>query len=850
MLTTPARWGWAAWGALLVLASLALGLTRLVIGAAELQRLLRRSRIIDDLSLAEAIDLLRAEMSCLRKVQVRESAELVSPAAIGWRKPVILLPTDWRTWDEPERRAILSHELAHICRDDFAAGLVAQLSLSLHFYNPLAHWLASRVRLEQELAADAWGARLTGDRPSYLTTLARLALRQDSRAAWPARAFLPSRGTLARRIEMLRDTRFVRPDSLSTKVRVSTIATIAAAGLFVAGLRSPLATPAALAQSPRPAPASASAPDPAPPPAASGLVAAKADTSPFDLSKLPVDARLVVGIQPAALLRHPELKKLLDDLKDSEPFRTLFIVSPEVIQQVLVFWEQPIDNPGQPPLRSSLSRPSGFIIRTTQPQDWKTRVSSLIDSPEQTTHEGRSYIRSGRRPGELCGFAPDDRTLILASEDLIRLVIEDQDAQVSVTHPWKDIWNQVAEGDHRPQLVLAMETRWLRRRLAKSRVSDPGNPPPTLAGLSLEPLSPLFEKVQAYVMGVDFSQGMQVTVVAETGTESNAKSVVETAQAVLTLTRNSARSMNHDRRSDSAEANLGAERLQRWALEMLEKARLQPEGHVVRLTASADLKVADLVKFLTPGVIAARASAQRAVSMNNLKQIGLAFHNYHAQYDRFPSPTMFGGQSGKVPYSWRVALLPLLDQQELYNQYNFNEPWDGPTNRALLDKMPAVYAYPGLDGRPSSTTESAYFVLTGPGTALSTDSPTSGAGMAAEMGAGIVAGANAGENAPPARGATAPPAPTVPQLSLITDGTSNTLLVVEAKRAIPWTKPEDIPFAPDQPLPKLGGFALRGFDALFCDGSVRFIMDSIDENVLRALITRAGGEIISLDRMP
>jgi hypothetical protein len=228
--------------------------------------------------------------------------------------------------------------------------------------------------------------------------------------------------------------------------------------------------------------------------------------------------------------------------------------------------------------------------------------------------------------------------------------------------------------------------------------------------------------------------------------------------------------------------------------------------------------------------------------MNNLKQIGLAFHNYHAQHDRFPSPTMFGGQSGKVPYSWRVALLPLLDQQELYKQYNFNEPWDGPTNRALLDKMPAVYAYPGLDGRPSSTTESAYFVLTGPGTALSTDSPASGAGMAAEMEGGIAAGANAGANAPPA--------PTVPQLSLITDGTSNTLLVVEAKRAIPWTKPEDIPFAADQPLPRLGGFASRGFDTLFCDGSVRFILDSIDENVLRALITRAGGEIISLDQMP
>ena len=68
------------------------------------------------------------------------------------------------SWDDRERRAVLAHELAHIRRDDYLAGLAAQVSLALHFYHPLVHALAGRLRLEQELAADAWGARLSGGR--------------------------------------------------------------------------------------------------------------------------------------------------------------------------------------------------------------------------------------------------------------------------------------------------------------------------------------------------------------------------------------------------------------------------------------------------------------------------------------------------------------------------------------------------------------------------------------------------------------------------------------------------------------------------------------------------------------
>jgi len=81
----------------------------------------------------------------------------------------------------------------------------------------------------------------------------------------------------------------------------------------------------------------------------------------------------------------------------------------------------------------------------------------------------------------------------------------------------------------------------------------------------------------------------------------------------------------------------------------------------------------------------------------------------------------------------------------------------------------------------------------------------------------------------------------------VTDGTSNTILAVEAQRDVPLTKPEDIPFDPKLPLPQIGGFTPDGANVLFGDGSVRYIRKTISPAALKALITRAGGEVISSD---
>lgn len=208
---------------------------------------------------------------------------------------------------------------------------------------------------------------------------------------------------------------------------------------------------------------------------------------------------------------------------------------------------------------------------------------------------------------------------------------------------------------------------------------------------------------------------------------------------------------------------------------------------------------------MTPAIVAAREAARRQEAVNNLKQIMIAFWNYNDVHGHFPAPVGVG-PDGKTLHSWRVEILPFIEQQELYKRYKMDERWDSENNKQVLAQMPSVFRNPQAD---PAKLEANYFVLVGSATALG---PKDGKGT---------------------------------KLQEITDGTSNTIAVVEAKRATPWTKPEDIDYDPAKPLPRFGGWNPGGFWTAFCDGSVRFLSDSVDQQKLHAYITRAGGELIT-----
>ena len=223
---------------------------------------------------------------------------------------------------------------------------------------------------------------------------------------------------------------------------------------------------------------------------------------------------------------------------------------------------------------------------------------------------------------------------------------------------------------------------------------------------------------------------------------------------------------------------------------------------------------------LTPIALAVALPAlglaeQDGRSINNLKQIGLALHNYHSANNKFPADVV--DKDGKPLLSWRVRILPYLGQQALFNEIHQDEPWDSPHNKALIARMPAVFDVPGSAGEPGMT---HYRGFSGEHTIFD-PKVAEGVGIAS-----------------------------------ITDGTSNTIGVVEAREAVPWTRPEtDIPFGGDPTKldailalrGELGGHFPGGFHALMVDGSVRFIKESVNPAVLRAIITRNGGEVVSSD---
>jgi hypothetical protein len=230
----------------------------------------------------------------------------------------------------------------------------------------------------------------------------------------------------------------------------------------------------------------------------------------------------------------------------------------------------------------------------------------------------------------------------------------------------------------------------------------------------------------------------------------------------------------------------------------------EPKGDQVVVTLDGPPPA--LTGWVAQGTNRIRAAAARAQSTNNVKQIGIAFHNYHDTVGRFPAQAICDKQ-GKPLLSWRVAILPYVEQEALYKEFKLDEPWDSEHNKKLIARMPKTYASPASKKLDGHTT---YLVPVGKETVFTGD-------------------------------------PKGLKINDITDGTSNTIFLVEANddSAVIWTKPDDLVVDPKDPLKGLIGHYPQGFVAGFADGSVRFISKSVDLKNLWAMFTRNGGETIS-----
>ena len=233
---------------------------------------------------------------------------------------------------------------------------------------------------------------------------------------------------------------------------------------------------------------------------------------------------------------------------------------------------------------------------------------------------------------------------------------------------------------------------------------------------------------------------------------------------------------------------------------------IDSHGVVPSIGTALPIVAATTGALMVTQVGVARGAARRTQNRNNLRQLALAMHNFHDTSNRFPA-RVIADESGKPGLSWRVQLLPLLGEQALYDEFHLDEPWDSEHNKALIKRMPPVYGSPE-DPELVTHGKTRYVAPRGKGFLFDDDEG--------------------------------------PSIQQITDGTSNTIMIVEAdaEHAVTWTQPEDLEIDLEAPLKGLRSGRPQGFDVAMADGAIRPISNEIEIATLIALFTRAGGEIV------
>jgi len=207
----------------------------------------------------------------------------------------------------------------------------------------------------------------------------------------------------------------------------------------------------------------------------------------------------------------------------------------------------------------------------------------------------------------------------------------------------------------------------------------------------------------------------------------------------------------------------------------------------------------------------------RKESARRLSQISQALNLYHDTYGSYP-PAVIYDSNGLPMHSWRVLILPFLDEQTIYDQYKFDEPWNGPNNSMLINQMPPVFASPANE-IGSNLAETSYMVIVGPNTPF------------------------------PPKGKT------VTRKS-ISDGTQNTILVAEIiDNGTIWISPTDLVaanmvFDIDSPDGEIESRYPGGAQVAMANDDVVFLPDRTSRRIVRSLTTANGDEGISVQDIP
>ncbi len=395
----------------------------------------------------------------------------------------------------------------------------------------------------------------------------------------------------------------------------------------------------------------------------------------------------------------------------------------------------------------------------------------------------------------------DDRTLVLAPEASLAWMISGG----SGDSPLRTL---MAAADDSPDAALFVSLDPIRPLLMPVVAMGAGQLPPQFAELTRVPT--LTNTVELRIMHAGQPSG---AIELDLGTD-NEKDAAD-LRHVLKQGLENGKAMFLDQQArqpaNPNEREL-TEAMQHYTKRLSDKvvAVLQPKQQGSHVLIHSDIQggaaeVGVMAALLLPAVQAARAAAQRNMSQNNLKQMALCILNYEDQHQVLP-PRAFFDKEGKPLLGWRVMMLPYLEENDLFQQFHFDEPWDSEHNKTLIEKMPEAFKDPRFDLPPGMTIYQAV------------------------VGKGCVFEGDKGIN-----------------LAQITDGTSRTagVVAVSPNKAVPWTKPEDWEFDPKNPLRDLDNPSAGGIiQLMFMDGHIESVSPDVDPKILKAIFTRNGGEVV------
>lgn len=469
-----------------------------------------------------------------------------------------------------------------------------------------------------------------------------------------------------------------------------------------------------------------------------------------------------------------------------------FGVDPLKIARVFVFVKTP-ENLDRPPL-------GGFMVQLTEPAD----VAAIVKATgaEALPGDGTKVYQTAKMP--LVFAIPNPTTIVAVSDPGMLEAILTTPAE-RPAGPLVDLLQQASAG-HDAAVVISVEKL---RPLLKAKLADaPQLPPP------MEKLKQLPDLIDTITVRAKATEGGAVGLRISAVDDASADELEKIANYWLEVGQEMALTqIQSEIRKEEADDPFAAAMLQytqRVSGKVMDALRPKKTGselvffeHGEGLAMNGMASNAVLVGLLLPALQAAREAARRSSSVNSMKQINLALHNYADTHGKLPSQASYDA-NGKPLLSWRVHILPYIEQQALYQQFHLDEPWDSEHNLKLAETIVPVYQSPNLN--PSNKT--VYLAVAGQGMIMDGNKQR--------------------------------------RFQDILDGTSNTIWLVEANedQAVVWTKPQDLPVDLEDPLKGLGRLRPGIFNAGLLDGSVKAISVEIDKALLKAMFTIAGGEVV------